>query len=140
LRKALNYQLEVKMAKVEKDLYYTEDHEWIRVEDNTALIGITDFAQEQLGDIVYAEAGDIDIELEAGDVVGSVESVKMASDIYTPVAGKIIARNEKLEEESELVNEDPYGSWFVKIELANPTELEQLMDAKAYEALVEESD
>ncbi|NLB09031.1 MAG: glycine cleavage system protein H, partial [Clostridiales bacterium] len=85
-------------------------------------------------------AGDIDIELEAGDVVGSVESVKMASDIYTPVAGKIIARNEKLEEESELVNEDPYGSWFVKIELANPTELEQLMDAKAYEALVEESD
>lgn len=128
------------MAKVEKDLYYTEDHEWVRVEDNTALIGITDFAQEQLGDIVYAEAGDIDIELEAGDVVGSVESVKMASDIYTPVAGRIIARNEQLEEESELVNEDPYGSWFVKIELSDPAELGRLMDAKAYEAMVEESD
>ena len=128
------------MTKVEKDLYYTEDHEWVRVEDNTAVVGITDFAQEQLGDIVYAEAEDIDTEVEAGDVIGSVDSVKMASDVYAPAAGKIIARNEQLEEESELINEDPYGSWFVKIELNDPAELEQLMDAKAYQALVEESD
>ncbi|HHV42381.1 MAG TPA: glycine cleavage system protein GcvH [Clostridiaceae bacterium] len=120
------------MTKVEKDLFYTEDHEWVRVEDNIAVVGITDYAQDQLGDIVYAEAVDVGEEVELADVIGSVESVKMASDVYSPVSGKIVEINELLEDESELINEDPYGTWFVKIDMADPAELDQLMDDAAY--------
>ncbi|HHU07319.1 MAG TPA: glycine cleavage system protein GcvH [Clostridiaceae bacterium] len=125
------------MAEIKKDLFYTESHEWVKVEDNIATVGISDYAQEQLGDIVYAEAVEEDTEISVEDVVGSVESVKMASDIYAPVAGKIIAANVDLEDEPEVINEDPYGSWFVKIEMSDPANLDMLLSADAYEKLIE---
>lgn len=125
------------MAEIKKDLFYTESHEWVKVEDNIATVGISDYAQEQLGDIVYAEAVEEDTEISVEDVVGSVESVKMASDIYAPVAGKIIAANVDLEDEPEGINEDPYGSWFVKIEMSDPANLDMLLSADAYEKLIE---
>ncbi len=125
------------MAEVKKDLLYAESHEWVQVEDNVATIGISDYAQDQLGDIVYAEAMEVDTEVEVEDALGSVESVKMASDIYSPVAGKIIAANTDLEDEPEQINDDPYGSWFVKIEMSDPADLDKLLSADAYEKFIE---
>jgi glycine cleavage system H protein len=125
------------MAEVKKDLLYAKSHEWVQVEDNVATIGISDYAQDQLGDIVYAEAMEVDTEVEVEDALGSVESVKMASDIYSPVAGKIIAANTDLEDEPEQINDDPYGSWFVKIEMSDPADLDKLLSADAYEKFIE---
>lgn len=125
------------MAEVKKDLLYAKSHEWVQVEDNVAIIGISDYAQDQLGDIVYAEAMEVDTEVEVEDALGSVESVKMASDIYSPVAGKIIAANTDLEDEPEQINDDPYGSWFVKIEMSDPADLDKLLSADAYEKFIE---
>jgi len=119
--------------KVLENLLYSKDHEWIKVEGNTATIGITDHAQHQLGEIVYVELPAVDDELGLGDVFSVVESVKAASDSYLPVSGKIVEVNEALEDSPQLINEDPYENWIVKVELTDTSELDKLMDAKAYE-------
>jgi glycine cleavage system H protein len=124
------------------DLRYTENDEWIRVEGETGLIGITDFAQDQLSDIVYVEMlEDAGAQLKKGDPVGAVESVKAAADVYMPVSGEILEVNGALSDAPELVNSDPYGeAWMAKVELSDPSELDDLLDAKAYAKHVEEQD
>ena len=120
-----------------ENLRYTKDHEWIKLEGTTATIGITDFAQQELGDIVYVEIGTLGKTLEAEVVFGSVEAVKTVSDLFLPVAGTITEANPALEGAPELVNNDPYGAgWMVKMTVKNPADLNALMDAAAYENLV----
>ena len=121
------------MSKIVEGLLYSEDHEWIKVEGNVATVGITDLAQDQLGEIVYVELPDEDDELEAGDTFGVIESVKAASDSFMPVSGKIVETNEELEDEPEALNSDPYANWIIKVELSDESQLEGLMDAKKYE-------
>jgi len=117
------------------ELKYTKDHEWVRVEGNVATIGITAFAQSELGDIVYVEVETEGEELEREEVFGSVEAVKTVSDLFMPVSGKIVEFNTALESNPEAVNSDPYGDgWMVKVELSNPSELDDLLDAAGYEA------
>lgn len=117
------------------DLKYTKEHEWVRVEGNIATIGITDFAQGELGDIVYVEVETLDDTIAKDEVFGSVEAVKTVSDLYMPVSGTIIEFNDSLESEPETVNTDPYGAgWMIKVEMSDESELEDLMDAAAYEA------
>ncbi len=111
---------------------YTEEHEWLLVEGNSATIGITDFAQSSLGDIVFVELPEEGEELEAGNSFGVVESIKSVSDLYTPISGKVLEKNSTVEETPENLNEDPYGGWLVKIELADKDQLNSLMDAQAY--------
>ncbi|PQJ35991.1 glycine cleavage system protein H [Salinibacter sp. 10B] len=119
------------------DLYYTEDHEWLQVDDGTAIVGITDFAQSELGDIVFVEIEPEGTELGQGEVFGTVEAVKTVSELYMPVSGTITAFNDELELEPELVNDDPYGDgWMVEMELADESELEDLMDASAYDEYI----
>jgi len=118
-------------------LRYTKDHEWISLEGNVATIGITDYAQRELGDIVYVEVDTIGKELETGAVFGTVEAVKTVSDLFLPVSGTITELNPALSGQPELVNTDPYGGgWMVKMTVNNPSEVESLMDAAAYEAMV----
>ncbi len=120
-----------------KDYRYTEDHEWIKVEGNIGTVGITDYAQKQLGDIVYVELPEVDDEFEKGDEVATVESVKAASPVIIPVSGKIVEINEELEDSPELVNQDPHGKgWFFKVELSNLSELDDLMTAEQYEEYI----
>jgi glycine cleavage system H protein len=120
---------------------YSEDHEWIRVEGDEGVVGISDYAQDQLSDVVYVELPEVGETFEQGDLFATVESVKAASDVYLPVAGEILALNEELEDSPELVNQDPYGeAWFVRIAISDPAELEELMSADAYKAFVEELD
>ncbi|MCS3633028.1 glycine cleavage system H protein [Salinibacter ruber] len=115
------------------DLYYTDDHEWLRVENGTATVGITDFAQSELGDIVFVELEPEGTELGQNDIFGTVEAVKTVSELYMPVGGTITAINTELELSPEVVNEDPYGDgWMIEIELAAPDEAEELMGADAY--------
>lgn len=122
---------------VPEALHYTKDHEWIKVEGNIALVGITDFAQGELGDIVYVEIETQDETLASEAVFGTVEAVKTVSDLYMPLSGKIIEVNQALEQNPEQVNDDPYGEgWMIKIEVNDSSELESLLDAKAYKALV----
>jgi glycine cleavage system H protein len=117
---------------------YSEDHEWIRVEGDEGVVGISDYAQDQLSDVVYVELPEVGETFEQGDLFATVESVKAASDVYLPVAGEILALNEELEDSPELVNQDPYGeAWFVRIAISDPAEL---MSADAYKAFVEELD
>lgn len=123
-----------------KNLYYTEDHEWIKVDGNEAYIGITDFAQEQLGDIVYVELPEIEDELDKDDVFSAIESVKAASDIYMPVDGKILEVNEELLDAPELINTDAYENWIVKIQLTDKEQLEELMTSEEYEDLIAEEE
>jgi len=119
------------------NLRYTKDHEWVSLEGNVATIGVTDFAQRELGDIVYVEVESIGKELEAGAVFGTVEAVKTVSDLFLPVSGTIIELNPKLAGVPEAVNNDPYGEgWMVKMTVNNPAEVEALMDAVAYESMV----
>ena len=122
---------------VPQELKYSQDHEWIRVEGNTAYIGITDYAQDQLGDIVYvdisAQEGD---EVASGEAFGSVEAVKTVSDLFMPVSGKLVEINEDLNGEPEKINSDPYGAgWIIKIELSDTSELDALLDAAAYQEI-----
>lgn len=120
-----------------ENLKYTKDHEWVLVEGDTATVGITEFAQRELGDIVYVEIETVGQTLNAEDVFGSVEAVKTVSDLYLPVAGTITEVNENLAASPESVNSDPYGAgWMIKMTLSNPSDVDGLMDAKAYEALV----
>lgn len=120
------------MAKIIEGLYYSESHEFVKVEGEYAYIGITDFAQGQLGNVTYIEFPEVDDEISAGDSFGSVESVKAASDLASPVSGVVVEINDVLEDEPELVNKDAYSNWLIKIKLSDPSELESLMDAQAY--------
>ena len=122
---------------VPSDLKYTKDHEWVKIDGDTVTVGITDFAQGELGDIVYVEVESLDETMEADDVFGTVEAVKTVSDLFLPVAGEIIAFNESLEEEPEKVNDDPYGDgWMIKIKVADTSDLETLLSADAYKELI----
>jgi glycine cleavage system H protein len=125
------------MAKVIEGLYYSESHEYVKVEGNIGYIGITDYAQHALGNVVYVDLPDVDDEVTAGEEFGAVESVKAASDIISPVSGTIIEVNEALDGEPELLNKDAFGNWIIKVELSDKSELDGLMDAKAYEAFCE---
>ncbi|NBI06744.1 glycine cleavage system protein GcvH [Senegalia massiliensis] len=126
--------------KTVEGLYYSSDHEWVKVEGNKALIGITDHAQHNLGEIVYVELPEVDDELEKEESFGVVESVKTASDIYMPVSGTVIEVNEELEDSPELVNEDAFGSWFIKVEMADNAKLDDLMDKEDYEKFCAEEE
>ena len=122
---------------VPSELKYTKEHEWIRVEGEEAVVGITDYAQSQLGDIVFVECETVGDALEAGETFGTVEAVKTVSDLYLPVAGEVLEFNEELEGEPELVNKDPYGKgWIVKIKISDETELDGLLNADAYKAII----
>ena len=124
--------------KVEKGLLYSEDHEWVKVEGDVAVLGLSDYAQENLGDIVYVELPDVDDELEKDEAFSAVESVKAASDIYSPLTGKVVGINEDLEDDPALLNSDPFGSWIVKIEISDKAELDELMNSEEYEKFTEE--
>ncbi|EGQ3194032.1 glycine cleavage system protein GcvH [Staphylococcus pseudintermedius] len=120
-------------------LKYSKEHEWVKVEGNTAIIGITDFAQSELGDIVFVELPEVEDELTEGETFGSVESVKTVSELYSPVSGKVVAVNENLEDAPEAVNESPYEeAWMVKVELKDESELDALLDAAGYEKMIGE--
>ena len=127
------------MSEIPTELRYLSSHEWVRVEDGVATIGITDHAQHAMGDLVFVEVPEIGTELAAGDEAGVVESVKAASDIYTPVAGEVIEVNERLEAEPELVNSDPYGEgWMFKIQMGDEAELENTLTADEYQEQLED--
>ncbi|MEI7502113.1 MAG: glycine cleavage system protein GcvH [Paludibacter sp.] len=122
---------------VPANLKYTKDHEWIRLEGEIAFVGITDFAQSELGEIVFVEVETIGESLSAGDVFGTVEAVKTVSDLYLPIDGKVLEFNEELEDAPELVNDDPYNEgWMVKIEISKPSQLDELLSATEYEAII----
>lgn len=124
---------------VPSGLKYSKEHEWVKVEGNTAIIGITDFAQSELGDIVFVELTEVEDELTEGETFGSVESVKTVSELYSPVSGKVVAVNENLEDAPEAVNESPYEeAWMVKVELKDESELDALLDAAGYEKMIGE--
>lgn len=124
------------MAKILEGLRYSESHEYVKIEGDCAVIGITDFAQEQLGNVVYVDVPEVGDEVTAGETFGAVESTKAASDLVCPVSGEVVEVNEALEDEPELVNKDAFGEgWIIKVKLANPEEVEQLLDAKGYEAV-----
>ena len=119
------------------NLRYTKDHEWVRMEGDEAIVGITDFAQGELGDIVYVEIETVGKELEAGNIFGTVEAVKTVSDLYLPLSGTVSELNPNLNANPELVNSDPYGEgWMIKMKLKNPSDVEELMTAEAYQSLV----
>ncbi len=119
-------------VKVSKGLLYTKEHEWIKIEGNVGVVGIADYAQEHLGDIVYVDLPEAGDEISKGDAFSSVESVKAATDVYLPMSGKIIEVNEALDDEPELLNKDAYANWIVKIELSDPSEASELMNDEAY--------
>jgi len=122
---------------IPQELKYTKDHEWIKIEGDVATVGITDFAQSELGDIVYVEVETVDETLDREEVFGTVEAVKTVSDLFLPLTGEIVEFNETLEDEPELVNSDPYGKgWMVKIKFSEASEVEDLLDAAAYKELV----
>ena len=123
---------------IPSNLKYTKDHEWIKIEDSVATIGITDFAQGELGDIVYVDVDTLDEVIEEGEVFGSVEAVKTVSDLFMPLTGEVIEFNEALEDDPEFVNSDPYGKgWMIKLKISDSTQIENLLDAEAYEELIQ---
>ncbi len=126
------------MSNVLDGLRYSEDHEWVKVEDGVALVGISDYAQHELGDITYADLPEEEDEAVAGEEFGALESVKASSELLSPVSGKIVACNAELEDAPEKINEDPYGTWIIKVEMSDPAELDALMDAEAYKAFIQE--
>lgn len=122
---------------IPSELKYTKDHEWIKVEGDTVTIGITDFAQGELGDIVYVDVDTVDDTVERDEVFGSVEAVKTVSDLFMPLTGEVTEFNEGLEDEPELVNKDPYGKgWMIKVVIADASQLDDLLDAQAYQDLI----
>ncbi|MEN8912732.1 MAG: glycine cleavage system protein GcvH [Polaribacter sp.] len=122
---------------IPSELKYTKDHEWIKIEGNTAIVGVTDFAQGELGDIVYVDVDTLDDTVEEGDVFGSVEAVKTVSDLFMPLSGEVFEFNEALEDAPELVNTDPYGEgWMIKITISDESQIEALLDAAAYKTLI----
>ena len=122
------------MSNVIDGLYYSESHEFVKVDGNYGYVGITDYAQNALGNVVYVDMPDVDDEVTAGEEFGAVESVKAASDLNSPVSGTVVEVNEALEDQPELINKDAFANWIIKVELSDKSELNSLMDAKAYEA------
>jgi glycine cleavage system H protein len=123
---------------IPKELKYTEEHEWVKIEDNIATVGITDFAQGELGDIVYLEIDTLDTEIATNEVFGTVEAVKTVSDLFMPLSGKVIETNSELEDRPELVNEDPYGEgWIIKIDISDISESSNLLGHEDYKNLVD---
>lgn len=120
------------MSKLVKDLYYSEEHEWIKVEGDVAYIGITDYAQDQLGDIVYVDCGTVGANVSVGDAVAVIESVKAASDVYSPLSGEIVKVNESLADAPETVNQDAFGNFLFAVKMSDTSELDALLDADAY--------
>ena len=125
------------MAKVLEGLYYSESHEYVRVEGNIGFIGISDYAQHALGNVVYVDMPEVDDEVTAGEEFGAVESVKAASDLIAPVSGVVVEVNDALEDQPELINNDAYANWIIKVKMSDQSELSNLMDAKAYAAFCE---
>ena len=126
------------MAKVIEGLYYSESHEYVKVEGEYGYVGITDYAQHQLGNVVYVDMPEVDDDVTAGEEFGAVESVKAASDLFSPVSGTVVEVNEALEDEPGLINKDAFENWIMKVELSDKSELEDLMDAAAYKAFIGE--
>ena len=122
---------------IKPELKYTKDHEWVRVEENQAIVGITDYAQGELGDIVYVEIEALGEDLKKEEIFGSVEAVKTVSDLFLPVSGTVTEVNEGLEDNPELINEDPYNKgWIIKMKIQNPSELEELLNSESYKELI----
>ena len=126
------------MSKIIDRLYYSESHEYVKVEGDFGFIGITDFAQHELGNVVYVDMPEVDDEVTAGEDFGAVESVKAASDLMSPVSGTVVEVNEALEDEPGLINKDAFENWIIKVELSDKSELDNLMDAAAYKAMIGE--
>lgn len=126
------------MSKILEGLCYSESHEWVKVEGNIAIIGVSDFAQKEMGDITYVDMPAVDDEVAAGEEFGALESVKASSDLISPVSGTVVEVNEELEDAPEKVNEDAYASWIIKVEMSDPSELDALLDAAGYKALIGE--
>ena len=121
---------------IPEELKYTEEHEWVRIEDNIAIVGITDFAQGELGDIVYLEIDTLDSQIDSNEVFGTVEAVKTVSDLFMPIAGKVIEVNASLEDKPELVNEDPYGEgWIIKIDISEQSQIDSFLKPSEYKNL-----
>lgn len=126
------------MAKIEEGLYYAESHEFVRVAGNFGYVGITDYAQGQLGNVVYVDMPEVDDEVNAGEEFGAVESVKAASDLISPISGTVVEVNEALEDKPELINQDAFSNWIMKVEMNDASEVEKLMDAEAYKKFCNE--
>ena len=126
------------MSKVVEGLRYSEDHEWVKVEGDIAVIGISDFAQKELGDITYADLPEVDDEVEAGEEFGALESVKASSELLCPVSGKVVEVNPELEDTPEKINEDAYEAWIIKVEMSDPAQVDALLDAAAYKTKIGE--
>ncbi len=127
--------------RIPENLYYTKEHIWVKIEDDVATIGITDYGQHQLGDVVFVDLPELGREVESGEVIASVESIKAVSEIYSPITGKIISINEDLANDPSFINSDPYGDgWIADIQMKDPTEIEDLMTADDYKAYLEQID
>jgi len=125
------------MMNVPENLKYTKDHEWAKIEGDVAIIGITDYAQGELGDVVFVELPEVGTTLNAGDTFGTIEAVKAVADLYAPLSGEVVEINPELESTPEKVNQDPYGEgWMIKVKLSNPSEADDLMDAEKYKELI----
>ena len=123
---------------IPEELKYTEEHEWVRIEDNIAVVGITDFAQGELGDIVYLEIDTLDNQIDSNEVFGTVEAVKTVSDLFMPISGKVIEVNSSIEDKPELVNEDPYGDgWIIKIDITEQSQIDKLLSPSDYRNLID---
>ena len=126
------------MSKIINGLKYSETHEWVKIEGDIAIIGVTDYAQKEMGDITYVDMPDAGEVVEKEEEFGALESVKASSDLFSPVSGTVLERNDALEDAPELVNEDPYGNWIIKVQMRNPAELDELMDAEGYKDMIGE--
>lgn len=126
------------MSKIINGLKYSETHEWVKIEGDIAIIGVTDYAQKEMGDITYVDMPDSGEVVEKEEEFGALESVKASSDLFSPVSGTVVERNDALEDAPELVNEDPYGNWIIKVQMRNPAELDELMDAEGYRDMIGE--
>ncbi|MBE6223199.1 MAG: glycine cleavage system protein GcvH [Bacteroidales bacterium] len=126
------------MSKILEGIKYSESHEWVKVEGNIAVIGVSDFAQKEMGDITYVDMPDVDDEVTAGEEFGALESVKASSELISPVSGTVVEVNSDLEDTPEKVNEDAYGAWIIKVKMSDASELDNLLDAAGYKALIKE--
>ena len=120
------------MSKIAEGLLYSESHKWVKVDGNVAVIGVSDFAQEEMGDITYVDVPDVDDEIKAGEDFGALESVKASSELYSPVSGRVVEVNAEVEDSPELINEDPYSAWIIKVEMSDASELDALLSPEAY--------
>ena len=126
------------MSKIIEGLKYSETHEWVKVEGNVAIVGVSDYAQKEMGDITYVDMPDVDDEVSKDEEFGALESVKASSDLVSPVSGVVVEKNEALEDAPELINQDPYENWVIKVEMSDASELDALLDAAGYAKLIGE--